>query len=78
MLDNNTITGSTNFLCGENMPATFIADCLGDSPLVNCSCCTLCCDDEGPECNGKGLLAEFDPTWKDNYQRPSYSNTGAT
>lgn len=75
LLDNNTITGSASEACGLSQLQVFVTDCGGDKPEVNCSsdCCMECCQDDGPECNDGGLLAQFDPVWEDSYQRRDYT-----
>ena len=73
MLDNNTFTGSTADLCASwDMIDHFIADCGGDTPELDCKCCTECCDDNGPACNDEDLLAEFNPIWEVGYGRRDY------
>jgi hypothetical protein len=50
-------------LCGiTDFPNTELtADCLGVDPLVNCTCCTLCCDETViPPCERPRRLVEFD------------------
>jgi hypothetical protein len=71
LIDNNTITGDTTLVCEEwRRLDHFIADC---NELINCSCCTLCCDDDSGPChNDEDLLAEFDPVWEEAYQRRDY------
>jgi hypothetical protein len=31
----------------------FWSDCGGDSPEVNCECCSMCCNDEATECSAQ-------------------------
>ena len=74
LLDNNTVTGPATAVCNNGYIQRFAADCGGDNPEVECpsDCCTTCCDDNGPECNDDGLLAQFEPIWEDSYQRRFY------
>ena len=49
----NGITGGLeNQFCGGSQKyfSELVADCAGDNPEVECSCCTICCDEAGTEC----------------------------
>jgi Leucine-rich repeat (LRR) protein len=45
----NNMTGTLDFICNETpLFITMTADCGGDDPLVDCPCCTRCCDHQNP------------------------------
>ena len=56
-LNNNSITGSLDSIfCNQSQAAfdafdTLKADCNGAPPEVDCSCCTVCCDDASGQCS---------------------------
>ena len=70
LVDDNSLTGSLADFCEMFSPEVFIADC---PAKVECGCCTMCCQEGGPECSDEGLLAEYDPSWEDSYERPAYN-----
>eukprot|EP00934_Nitzschia_sp_Nitz4_P005469 Nitzschia sp. Nitz4//scaffold187_size43274//8756//10702//NITZ4_007330-RA/size43274-processed-gene-0.51-mRNA-1//1//CDS//3329539798//5459//frame0 len=51
-LQDTSLTGSVDAtLCFlNNTSLSITADCLGDEPELECSCCMRCCDTEGEEC----------------------------
>jgi len=53
-LRNTSITGSfDDTICARDSPVTYLeADCGGTAPEVNCSCCSVCCNDDAGECEG--------------------------
>merc|ERR1712066_977178 len=61
LLDGNNLTGSAKGICASPMGLKldhFIADCYpgrsGVEPAeVDCRCCTLCCNDDDPDCNNR-------------------------
>ena len=82
LLDNNHLGGQTEELCSVNAPKFkhFTTDCY--PPLnseigreVSCRCCTLCCNDDVPDCNDHHWSASYDPKSEYGYIRPSYEFT---
>jgi Leucine-rich repeat (LRR) protein len=77
LLDSNNLTGNADHFCKTDQRlAHFITDCYpganGLKPEVDCRCCTLCCNDENPNCNNKDWTANYDPKAKYGYIRPAY------
>ncbi|KAG7349867.1 two component regulator [Nitzschia inconspicua] len=68
LLDGNNLRGNANAICdaSTNVLVHFIADCAsggsdGNSkPEVDCTCCTMCCSDDDPDCNNKAWMPEYD------------------
>ena len=63
----NSLTGdlSADF-CGGNSRkySHFVADCDGSTPEISCSCCTLCCDEQGEKCgDSSGSAPVASPTF---------------
>lgn len=79
LLDGNNLTGNTKEICHVNSGlnlAHFTTDCYpgsdGADPEVDCRCCSLCCNDENPNCNNKDWTANYDPKAMYGYIRPTY------
>jgi hypothetical protein len=47
------VGGSNSTRNDPNLLAYIEADCKGDNPVVQCDCCTSCCDKGGVDCVGK-------------------------
>ena len=75
LLDGNELSGDANVIC--NNPAinttAFSADCGSVTPEVQCSCCTICCDDSDPDCNNLDWNINLDGIWEYDFQRVVYS-----
>jgi Leucine-rich repeat (LRR) protein len=79
LLDGNDLTGKTTEICAtesQNL-AHFVTDCYPSmhsdaGPEVECRCCTLCCNDENPECNNKDWSSSYDPKAMYGFIRPAY------
>ena len=68
MIDKNGITGDAETVCNMlTPPKTFVADCAGESPELNCRCCTICCSDGNSTCNDEVWLDEINPIWELGY-----------
>jgi hypothetical protein len=78
LLDSNEITGNANAICDSPVikPAAFVADCYpgqnGQSPEVECRCCTQCCSDDDPDCNNKTWTRNYDSSYKYGLMRQHY------
>lgn len=84
LLDGNNLTGNTGEICAANANANqqqqrlvhFITDCYpgknGAAAEISCSCCTLCCNDNNPDCNNKDWTSNYDPKSMYGYIRPAY------
>ncbi|VEU39800.1 unnamed protein product [Pseudo-nitzschia multistriata] len=75
ILDANNITGSADPICVNNTAKlTFLSsDCGGLESEVNCSCCTVCCNDNNATCNNFDWRVNLDGIWEYDYQRLVYS-----
>lgn len=75
MLDGNEITGNAEAICGSPIINTtfFSTDCGQPLPEVECSCCTLCCDDSNSTCNNVDWTVTLDGIWEYDFQRVVYS-----
>lgn len=75
LLDGNELSGDANVVC--NNPAinttAFSTDCGSVTPEVQCSCCTICCDDSDPDCNNLDWNINLDGIWEYDFQRVVYS-----
>ncbi len=80
LLDNNHLHGRTEELCaaqGAPKFKHFTTDCY---PALNsevgaeveCRCCTLCCNDDTPDCNDHDWSSSYDPKSEYGYIRPNY------
>ena len=56
-LQRNNLTGSIDFLCKLSIRFIY-ADCGGDEPEIECSCCLICCKDE-KDVDGCGQYLPF-------------------
>jgi len=79
LIDSNSITGNANAICESSSsakPVHFVADCYpgnnGETPEVQCRCCTLCCADNDPACNDHKWTSTFDPSYEYGFMRQSY------
>lgn len=75
LLHDNDLTGHVEYMCGDDAPQgleVFSADCGGSTPEIGCSCCTACCQDGKDDCVRGDLLATFDLTYENFYQRDQY------
>jgi len=77
LLDGNDLTGGTREICDAKELSHFTSDCYPSmkseaGPEVNCHCCTLCCNDENPECNDRSWTSSYDPKNRYGYIRPAY------
>jgi Leucine-rich repeat (LRR) protein len=79
LLDGNNLTGETKEICNSGGPQLdhFTSDCYPSmkseaGPEVKCRCCTLCCNDENPDCNNKDWSSSYDPKAQYGYIRPAY------
>jgi hypothetical protein len=72
LLDGNTFKGDLNMICQpssiENL-ATFASDCGGTDPILQCSCCTICCDGGNNECDDLAWEGNLDPKMEYDYKR---------
>jgi len=82
LLDQNHLEGQTKQLCGLSGPTLkhFTSDCYPSlnsekGPEVECFCCTLCCNDEDPNCNDHDWTSSYDPKARYGYIRTSYEFT---
>ena len=73
LLDKNNIVGDANVVCqtsnrdgGESRLDTFVSDCKSE---LDCSCCTLCCEDKDVSCNAYDWKGNLDPIREYQYQR---------
>mmetsp|Transcript_30596 Transcript_30596/g.72170 ORF Transcript_30596/g.72170 Transcript_30596/m.72170 type:complete len:697 (-) Transcript_30596:205-2295(-) len=80
LLDGNSLHGDTKAFCRADngvQLAHFTTDCYpgtdGSEPEVDCRCCSLCCNDENPNCNNKDWTASYDPKAMYGYIRPAYN-----
>lgn len=75
LLDGNNITGSAATICGN--PAinltVFSADCGLTTPEIECSCCSVCCHDDDPECNNFAWRINLDGIWEYDFERVVYA-----
>ena len=72
LLHDNKLTGDIEHLCGDNKPESlevFTSQCGGPDPPIDCSCCTTCCEDGQNDCVRGDLLATFDLSYENYYQR---------
>jgi Leucine rich repeat len=77
LLDKTKLEGSLDTLCSAQrtrQPEITSADCYGDSPELNCTCCNICCADgvNVTECRDRVYFGELDPVWENSYQRRFY------
>lgn len=75
LLHDNKLTGDIEQMCGENKPESleiFTSQCGGPDPPIDCSCCTSCCEDGQADCVRGDLLATFDLSYENYYQRDQY------
>lgn len=79
LLDGNNLHGHTDELCSVDGPTMqhFTSDCYPSlnneaGPEVECRCCTLCCNDENPDCNDHDWTSSHDLKAKYGYIRQSY------
>jgi len=75
LLDGNSITGNADSICGTAAINTtaFVADCGTLTPEIECSCCSLCCDDSDSTCNNVDWRVNLDGIWEYDFQRVVYS-----
>lgn len=79
LLDGNSMTGNANAVCNSESvnPTHFVADCYpganGESPEIECRCCTQCCTDDNPSCNDKVWPSNVDSILDYGSIRSSYS-----
>jgi len=66
LLDGNNLHGTANDIClspvGPKLEH-FVTDCYpgkndDEAPEIECRCCTLCCNDDDPDCNNKSRSVE--------------------
>jgi hypothetical protein len=82
-LDRNDLSGSLAPLCelpifhqpvGDNDGMELlIADCNGEDPEIECTCCTVCCSDDDPNCHAYTAIPNVDPIWEYNYNRLEFT-----
>lgn len=77
LLDKTKLEGTMDTLCSTNrtrQPEITAADCYGDVPELNCTCCNICCSDDVnvTECRDRVFFGELDPVWENSYQRRYY------
>ena len=82
LLDSNHLTGQTNEICSASGPhfKHFTSDCYPAlnseiGPEVHCRCCTLCCNDDAPDCNNHDWTSSYDPKSEYGFVRPAYKFT---
>jgi hypothetical protein len=72
LLGGNTFKGDLSMIClsssMENLP-TIASDCGGTDPILNCSCCTICCNDGNNECDDLAWEGNLDPQMEYDYKR---------
>ena len=75
LLDSNSFVGNADVVCTADKGKidTFVMDCSGDKPEIQCSCCTLCCADSNPTCNAYDWQLNVDPVWEYTFQRGRYA-----
>jgi len=75
LLDANNITGNAESICANPAINTtaFSADCGTINPEIECSCCSICCDDSDAECNNFDWRINLDGIWEYDFQRVVYS-----
>lgn len=71
-MDKNDVVGNVGPICELPSLQVFVADCGGDSPEVECPCCSTCCKDSNVDCNKDLVLISYNPTWEDRYERKNY------
>ena len=78
LVDRTDLQGDLNVMCtgnGQHIPEIAGADCFGDNPKIECSCCNICCGDGGMnarECRDRVYFGQLDPVWENSYQRRFY------
>ena len=72
LLEENSITGSLDFICDETDDILMASDCGGIEPETTCECCDFCCED-GVACHGRDYIAQIDPIWEAEYERSYYA-----
>mmetsp|Transcript_16910 Transcript_16910/g.38778 ORF Transcript_16910/g.38778 Transcript_16910/m.38778 type:complete len:789 (-) Transcript_16910:51-2417(-) len=72
LLDNNSIIGDLNPVCGLESLSTVYVDC-GEVACLE-DCC-LCCED-GKDCHGNSIVASQDPLWEGDYRRQFFDFSG--
>jgi len=79
LLDGNSITGNADVICEASTgikPTLFTSDCYpgqqGQTPEIECRCCTTCCTDGDTTCNNFKWTSNVDPVWEYGYLRPNY------
>lgn len=77
LVDGNNFSGSAKAICDAPISLVqFVADCYpghdGSKPEVECRCCTLCCNDDDPECNNVAWTSNYDPKYQYGYIRQEY------
>lgn len=76
VLDGNNITGTADPICQSNKTMSlkfFSADCDAPGPEVECSCCSVCCNDNNATCNNLEWRVNLDGIWEYDFQRMVYS-----
>jgi len=79
LLDGNEITGDASAICGNaNMTSdinttAFTADCGSFNPEIECTCCSVCCDDSDISCNNLDWRINLDGIWEYDFQRVVYA-----
>jgi len=83
LLDGNDLEGSANGIClspvGPKLEH-FVTDCYSgknddEKPEIECRCCTLCCNDNNPDCNNKSWEVDNNSKYKSmlGYIRADYN-----
>jgi hypothetical protein len=72
-MDKNSIGGSAEPVCSLDSLEVLVADCGGDTPEIDCRCCSKCCKDSDADCNKDLLMISYNPTWEDRYERVDYT-----
>ena len=76
LVDRTALTGDLNVMCTERSrkPEISGADCYGDDPRLECSCCNICCQDgmNVTDCKDHVYFGQLDPVWENSYQRRFY------
>lgn len=83
LLSGTSMSGGLAPLCNRTstLPALEVssADCFGETPEMECPCCTICCgdgttaDNMGAQaCTSSVYFGAIDPNWKDSFERTEY------
>ena len=74
LLHDNDLEGNVDPICKGNKTSLEVAtsQCGGPDPPIVCSCCTKCCEKGQVDCIKGDLLATFDLTYENYYERDEF------